>query len=481
MRARFSLILAVCFVYTAPVWPASFALASGFPTPSSTNAYWAREWYLQQIAAPTAWEIATTTKETIVAVIDDGVDISHPDLQSAIWTNPREIAGDGIDNDHNGFVDDVHGWNFVKNSPDVRPSETKGQAEEAWSHGTFVSSLIGARADDHVGMYGVNPRVKILPLVALDGDGYGTIPDVLNAIRYAVNQGASVINLSLSGYEDSPELQEMIQRAHDAGVLVVAATGNGDAELGRDLDRDPVYPVCMDGAQNVILGVSGTDDHDAKADFANYGRRCTDLSAPGHDMFGARPSYLRKDEAAKSSVDLYLEGMSGTSLAAPLAAGAASLLKTVRPDLTVDQVHRLLVMNTDSLESHLSAATRGKMGTGRLNVFKALQAALAIPLPTSFESTSTTSASLLTSIETTPAATSFFYTVGGTHLRWIVAPKPLWSLWTRTADGQLAAYALVQNKNMYSLKRWDPISHRETSQRAKKTWTVDSTGRVLKK
>jgi len=477
------------------------AQAATFVIPTDVNPYWKKQWYLRQIQAPEAWKaLPNTLGEVTVAVIDAGVDITHPDLKDAIWTNPREVAGNGVDDDQNGFVDDIHGWNFVKNSNDVRPQEIRNQLEEAWSHGTFVASLIGARAADHVGMVGVNQSVKIMPLNALDGDGFGTIPNVLKAIRYAVNQGVSVINLSLAGFDDSQELDEMIKRARDAGVLVVAATGNGTTPAGRDIDRQPVYPVCFDQQANNVVGVSGTDSLDQHAEYANFGVRCTDLSAPGFDLFGARPSYPRVEEGSRPA-ERYLEGMTGTSLAAPLVSGVASLLKAVRPDLTAGQLHQLLTSTTDNIEGSLKPSEKQKMGTGRLNAVKALQAALAFgkttttPSITAVPSTDT-SITASTSTEESPIATSFYYRTPEMTIRWLIAPKPLWKMWG-VRDRQPMAAVIVKEKDNYFLKRWSPVQNKETKDRlvwnakrklyvftdakTKQAWEVDKAGKVMAK
>lgn len=471
------LFLLIGMIFALPTQAAPFVI------PDTNDRYWQKQWYLRQIQAPEAWRAVSVNKDIIVAVIDAGVDISHPDLREAIWTNPKEVAENGLDDDQNGFVDDVHGWNFVTKSGDVRPQEVPNQLEEAWSHGTFVASLIGARSFGRSGMVGVNQSSQIIPLVALNGDGYGTIPSVLQAIRYAVNQGASIINLSLAGFEDSPELAEMIQRARDAGVLVVAATGNGDSPAGRDTDRSPVYPACFDQATSNVVGVSGTDSLDQHASYANYGAHCTDLSAPGFELFGARPSYARQDEGTRPA-ERYLEGMTGTSLAAPLVSGVASLLKAIRPELTVDELHGLLTSTTDNIEDSLKSSERGKMGTGRLNAFKAVQAALVFG-QTSSSSTgrsalpSTTVSA--TSTEETPAATWFLFTTPTTTLRWLVAPKPVWAEWGMQ-NGVPAASTLVKEGNVYILKRWFPLSNQERVTKitpgANQTWTnlVAATG-----
>ena len=277
-----------------------------------------------------------------------------------------------MDNDKNGFTDDVRGWNFVTNSADVRPVFKTIQREDAWSHGTMVASLIGARGNNGVGMSGIAWNVRIMPLVVLDADGSGTTDDIIKAIRYAVNMGASVINLSLVGYDRDAALEEMIERATNAGVLVVAATGNDDeAKAGINLDERPAYPVCDPVGQDRVIGVGGTDPLDQKAPYANFGKRCTDLSAPGQGLFVARPSYPHNPGVLAANVPNYRQNVVGTSLAAPLVSGAAALLKSLHRDWTADKIRRRLYETADPLSEGVRG-TKGRLGYGRLNIGRAL-------------------------------------------------------------------------------------------------------------
>lgn len=357
------------------LWPcATLFAADTLPSGRLPNdPFWRKQWYLRQIHAPEAWEMATGSRQIVVAVIDGGVDVTHPDLQDNIWINPREVAGDGIDNDQNGYIDDVHGWNFVTNSRDVGPIPSRNpQAEESWSHGTFVASLIGAEGNNGLGMAGVAWRVQLMPLVVLDGDGFGNMQTMIRAIRYAIDQRVDIINLSLSGNEYNPELEIILKEAYDKGIFVVAATGNDESsETGVNTDEQPIYPVCMDADENTIFGVGGTDTLDQKAPYANFGHACTDLVAPAQEFFGARPSYRRPTDTS-TTTGFYLEGMTGTSLSAPLVSGAAVLLKSVRPELTPTQIADLLRNNADPIEANLHVAERGRMGSGRLNIGRAL-------------------------------------------------------------------------------------------------------------
>jgi subtilisin family serine protease len=221
-------------------------------------------------------------------------------------------------------------------------------------------------------MAGMAWNVRIMPLVALDPDGSGEVATVVKAIRFAVSNGANIINLSLVGYDENDELTEIIRRASQAGVVVVAATGNDPSSRdGLDLDQTPLYPVCADGARNYVLGVSGTDTLDQKMPYANYGRRCTDIVAPSMAVFAA---------AVKSG---YLDHLNGTSLAAPLVSGAAALLKSVHPEWTSQQIRNRLIETADPIEEHLTPEIRGRFGHGRLNVGRALAggASNAYPAP----------------------------------------------------------------------------------------------------
>ncbi len=345
--------------------------------------YWDRQWYLRQIGADRAWTVTTGTKQIIVAIIDAGVDVAHPDLRENIWINTREQVGDGIDNDANGFVDDIQGWNFVTNAADVRPLAKSSQREEAWSHGTMIASLIGAKGNDGVGMAGVAWNVSLMPLVALDASGEGSTENIIKAIHYAVQMKAQIINLSLAGYEEDPGLTEAIHQAVNSGVVVVAANGNNETlKAGTDIDQTPSYPVCGEKGEDAIIGVGGTDVLDQKAAYGNFGKRCTDLSAPAYDLLAARPSYARNPRVEATVVPQYRDKVIGTSLAAPLVSGAVVLLKSVHPDWNVWQIHERLYATADALSSAQAQGEKGVLGYGRLNIGRALRDPLP-PLPVS--------------------------------------------------------------------------------------------------
>lgn len=328
------------------------------------------QWYLETIGAPAAWDVGVGTRSTVVAVIDSGVDPDHPDIAGSIWTNPGEISGNGIDDDANGYVDDAHGWDFVED--DATPQPTVGTAfdEDGVAHGTVVAGLIGAIGNNGEGVAGVAWDVLIMPLRILDNLGSGDSGRAREAILYAVANGADVINLSFTGFDADKLLQNDIRDAYSAGVSVVAAVGNSDGG-GTDLDATPVYPVCFgDGGDDWVIGVAATTRDDAKASFSNYGSDCTDISAPGEDIFGT----MYQDDVWADFPSFYENGWAGTSVASPIVAGAVAVLKSAYPTLTPSLIRTVLQLSVDPL-TEKGTVSAGKLGPGRLNIGRAMEIA----------------------------------------------------------------------------------------------------------
>lgn len=365
-------ISAFAAVSTAAFFVAQTAAAQVVPN----DPYFFKQWNLRQINAPLAWESTTGSSSVVVGIIDTGVDITHPDLKDNIWTNVNEIPNNGIDDDKNGYIDDIHGWNFVSNSPMVVPTSTAFQSEEAWSHGTVVSSIVGAKGNNGIGMTGVAWNVRIMPLVALDASGYGSSDAVAKALVYAAKNGVKIINMSLVGFDESDADAEAIQWAAKQGILLIAATGNDTSQAhGANLDLLPAFPVCEDGDTNQVLGITGTDPLDQQASYANYGKACTDLSAPSTELFGARPALTWLNDQENGSVStslLYLEGVSGTSLATPQVTGVAALIASLRPNWTAEQIKQRLLQSIDPVEPNVAPGEKGNWGYGRINAAKAV-------------------------------------------------------------------------------------------------------------
>ncbi len=335
---------------------------------SPNDPYYNNQWYLAKIKADSAWESLSESPDIIIAVIDSGVDINHPDLRDNIWVNNREIKGNEKDDDRNGFIDDFNGWDFVINRPDPAPKLSDGWTESGVSHGTMVAGIIAARGNNGQGVAGVTWRAKIMPLRVLNEKGEGKISDVIRAIDYAANNGADIINLSFVNFNYSQAVQEAIMRAYKAGVIVVAAAGNEQsAGQAYNTDETPIYPACYDGVngENMVIGVIATDALDQKASFSSYGSRCIDIAAPGISFFSTVSPLGNLDKQ-------YYDGFwSGTSMAAPLVSAALALIAQANPELNRQEIIDILLQSSDNID-RLNPEYLGKVGSGRLNVAQAV-------------------------------------------------------------------------------------------------------------
>jgi len=333
------------------------------PEYSKQEAIW------QQIGAQKAWDYTIGSNHVTVAVIDTGVDIWHDDLKKNIWTNPYEIPGNNYDDDGNGFVDDVHGWNFVENNNDVRTSVFNATDDQgAVSHGTIIAGLIGAVGDNGQSGVGLNWKVKIMPLRAIDNEGNGSYKEVSEAVLYAMNNGADVISLSVVGTHYDESLKNILKLAYDRGIVIVSAAGNDQLNGTGNLTSNQHYPVCLDNgsAVNWIIGVSSVDENDRLSNFADYGS-CVDLVAPGEGIYSTQryaPAYGYEKE--------FNGPWQGTSFSVPLVAGAAALLKAAHPAWSAGKIISSLLKNSDDIQGkNLSFAS--EIGFGRLNIGKALE------------------------------------------------------------------------------------------------------------
>jgi subtilisin family serine protease len=301
------------------------------------------------VDAPEAWNVTTGSSNVVVAVLDTGIDLTHPDLAPNIWINPGEncpsCRTDGIDNDGNGYVDDWRGWDFVHG--DNTPADENG-------HGTHVSGTIGAVGNNGLGVVGVNWNVKLMPLRVLDANGSGTTADALNAVLYAAANGATVLNNSYGGDNFSQAFADAVAVADGDGALFVAAAGNDSANR----DTSQTYPASYSLTSPNVISVAATDERDALAYFSAYGRQTVALGAPGSDIYS-------------TWLDGGYEFSSGTSMAAPFVAGAVALAKARFPSATGMGLEALLLRTVDP-DSSLAGLTRTG---GRLNVDHAVRCA----------------------------------------------------------------------------------------------------------
>ncbi len=301
--------------------------------------------------APEAWDISTGKSSTVVAVIDEGVDVNHPDLDDNLWVNTDEIPGNGVDDDKNGYVDDVNGYDFANNDASVYdPDILTGEGDE---HGTHVAGTIAAEGNNGGGVTGVNWDAQIMSLKFLGVNG-GFTSDAVEAINYAVNNGSKISNNSWGGGGDSQALRDAIANADSKGHLFVAAAGNGGSDgVGDDNDATPAYPASYDNSN--IISVAATDDDDGLASFSNFGAKSVDLGAPGVGILSTLPdnSYAR---------------YSGTSMATPHVSGVAALIKSENPGFD-DAKLKSQILGTAETVSSLNGKT---LTGGRLNSAQAL-------------------------------------------------------------------------------------------------------------
>ncbi len=372
-KSILALSLGIFFVFSESAW----ALTPNDPLYKEQSVMW------DQIGAPKAWDFTTGSRRVVIATIDTGADIWHDDLKANIWTNPYEIPDNNYDDDGDGYVDDIHGWNFIEDNNDVRTSVLDNVGDpEAVNHGTVIAGLVGAVGNNYKGLAGLNWQVSVMPLRAVASDGSGSYIKVAKAVEYAVNHGADVISMSIVGDKYDEGLKQVLYQAYKKGVVIVAAAGNDQRRNGGgDLNQKPNYPICFDlsEAENWILGVSSVDNQDHLSNFADFGQ-CVDILAPGQNIFSLQryaPMYGYGQDSGGP--------WQGTSFAAPLVAGAAALLKAEHPDWSAKEIIRALLLNTDNIDDK-NPVFKNQLGFGRLNIGRAVSASADFKFPISYSS-----------------------------------------------------------------------------------------------
>lgn len=328
------------------------------------------QWGYAATGVPEAWNYTTGSHEVVVAVIDNGIVASHPDLQVNMWRNEAEVPGNGRDDDQNGYIDDVNGWDFVGNDNDPTPDAqylAPDQSDIGISHGTSVAGIIGAVGNNSRDGAGIAWEVRLMNLRSADNKGEGFNDDLANAIKYAVNNGASIINLSVNSPQDDEGLRTALRLAIDRGVAVFASAGNLAASYA-DL---PSYPVCTDrgATKQWVIGLSAVGQDRRLSSFSNYGPDCIDLTAPGEDI----------NAAGWYGTPGYVSGWAGTSFATPFASGAAALIKALRPDWKADDIYRAMLTHVSHTCQASDSAYQEYYGYGLLRIDRAVRAANAGP------------------------------------------------------------------------------------------------------
>jgi subtilisin family serine protease len=313
-------------------------LGSSCATPNDLN--YGNLWGMQKINAETAWEHNTGSKNVVVGIVDSGISLNHPDLVANLWTNPGEIPGNNIDDDNNGYVDDIHGWDWGDGDSD--PSDN-------WWHGSHVAGTIGAVGNNNTGVTGVCWNVSLAALKIRDSGGGYAYSDGAEATAYATTMGMDMTNHSWGGDWDSSVLKNAVAAANSAGVLFIAAAGNS----GSDNDSNPIYPASYNYAN--VISVAATTSNDSKRSNSNYGLTSVDLGAPGENISSTQNAAGYGNH-------------SGTSMATPHVTGVCALIKSYNPSMSASQIKQRLLDSVDPVASMNGKTVSG----GRLNAFKAL-------------------------------------------------------------------------------------------------------------
>ena len=329
--------------------------------------------HLPQVKAPQAWDVSQGDTSVIIAILDTGVDWDHPDLADAIWRNYNEIPDNGIDDDGNGFVDDIRGWDFVTgvssnayagedgDIPDNNPMDFNG-------HGTHVAGIAAGITNNGVGIASLVWKAKIMPIRigyhTLDGNGLGTLLWMAQGFVYAGDNGAHAANLSF-GTGDGNFVNDAARYAFQKGVVICNSAGNGNNEAVGAL-----------GATPFALSVASVNENDIKASYSTFGN-AVDVSAPGGDALGILSTIVNPSPFYNNN--LYVR-FSGTSMASPLVASLAGLIKAKNPTWNAAQINFQIVGTADDIYN-LNPNYIGKLGSGRINAYRALTETISSPKP----------------------------------------------------------------------------------------------------
>ncbi len=315
-----------------------------YKTSLTPNDLHPNQWYLPQIQAEAAWDITTGSASVVIAIVDDAVLISHEDLAPVIWVNPGEIPGNGIDDEPNGYIDDINGWDAADNDNDPNPVNP---TNSYFSHGTHCAGIAAAATDNGIGIASVSYNVKLMA-VKTAFNGWGSVPAALQGVEYAIAAKANIISMSWGGGPYSQTYQNVFDAAHNQGIVLIAAAGNDNTDI-------LAYPA----SYNHVISVGATNSSDQRASFSNYGDSI-DVMAPGQAIWSCKAG-------SNSSYDYN----SGTSMACPLVSSLAALMLSWDPTLTPDELEACLKSSCDNIDAQ-NPGYIGQIGAGRINAEQAL-------------------------------------------------------------------------------------------------------------
>ena len=319
-------------------------------TRGTDDPYLGSLWGMSAINAPGAWDVNTGSSGVTVAVVDTGIEYTHPDLAANMAINTAEVPSNGLDDDGNGFVDDVYGYDFINN--DANPMDDN-------FHGTHCAGTIGAVGNNGVGVVGVAWDVKLMPIKVLSGTGSGSIATVAAGINYAVSRGVKIVSMSLGTSSYSQTLEDAVKNARQHGTLIVAAAGNS----GQNSDLYPLYPAAS--TQDNVISVAASTQTDGLASFSNFGANSVDIAAPGVNILS-------------TTLSQGYTYASGTSMATPHVAGMAAILASVNSSLSYVDIKAALLRGVDTFSVFSGKMTSG----GRANLSRSLTLVYPAPLPT---------------------------------------------------------------------------------------------------
>ncbi len=339
--------------------------------------YFGNQWHLQPgnsagIHLAEAWDLGLGVASTVIAIMDTGVDWSHPDLAGSVWTNSGEVAGNGLDDDGNGYVDDVRGWDFGNHDADARPHTTLEQGLDVGFHGTHCAGIAAAVTDNGVGVAGAAGGCRLMPLKIVDSNSAFTDAAITEAFLYAIDNGADVVSMSFGGPDEGGAaafFQNLIDQATAADIVCVAAAGNNN-------DASLVYPAACDG----VISVGSTSNNGQRSSFSSYGNWVT-VNAPGEHIWSTIQTNYEFDFLTGLLYTLLYEWdgtnpymyCDGTSMACPLVAGVCGLIHSASAGLTPAQVRQHLIDTGDM------AAYDQPLGV-KVNAFAAIQALQSTPV-----------------------------------------------------------------------------------------------------